>query len=171
MSATGQAFAGPSARVIVSSTRAAAGVYPDRSGPIAVQLLAELGFAVGAPVVVADGAPLEAALREAVSDGVDVVITAGGTGLSATDVTPEITARIVERQVPGIAEAIRAAGWQSTPLAALSRGIAGTVNETLIVNLPGSASGVGEGMQTLRFLLRHAVDQLKGGDHPFPGKS
>lgn len=158
----------PTARVIVASTRAAAGAYPDRGGPLAVEVLRELGFAVPDPVVVADGAPFEAALRAAVGEAVDLVVTSGGTGISPTDVTPEITRRLVDREVPGIAEAIRAAGRQATPLSALSRGVAGVAGRTLVVNLPGSASGVRDGMEVLRGLARHAVDQVHGGDHPSP---
>lgn len=154
--------------MIVSSTRAAAGIYPDRSGPIAVAALQELGFEVDGPIVVADGSPFEAALSDAIGESVELVITSGGTGLSPTDCAPEITQRLIQREVPGISEAIRMAGRQTTPLAALSRGVAGVAGRTLIVNLPGSASGARDGMEVLRPLLRHAVDQVGGGDHPAP---
>jgi molybdenum cofactor synthesis domain-containing protein len=154
--------------VIVASTRAAAGSYPDRSGRIAVAELRRIGFEVGDPVVAADGAPVAAALREALADGVDLIVTSGGTGLSPTDRTPELTRELIDREVPGIAEALRAAGRAVTPQADLSRGLAGVSGATLIVNLPGSAGGVRDGMEVLAAIAGHAVDQIHGGDHPRP---
>ncbi len=154
------------ALVVTASNRAAAGVYADTGGPVLVDGLRELGFVVDGPVVVPDGDPVEAAVRNAVHDGYDVVLTTGGTGLSPTDRTPEATARVVDRLVPGIAEAVRAHGVaKGIATAALSRGIAGLAGTTLVVNLPGSRGGCKDGMAVLRGVLRHAVHQIHGGDH------
>jgi molybdenum cofactor synthesis domain-containing protein len=154
------------ARVITCSNRAAAGTYEDRSGPVLVTGLVELGFEVGDPVVVPDGPPVEQALREAVADGVDLVLTSGGTGLSPTDHTPEMTRMVLERDVPGLGEAIRAYGVANGIAAAtLSRGIAGTAGRTLIINVPGSPGGARDALVVLGPVLVHAVDQMHGGDH------
>jgi len=155
------------ALAVTISTRAATGVYEDRSGPVLADLLREAGCEVDGPVVVPDGAAVESALRDAVSAGYDVVVTTGGTGLNPNDLTPEMTRLVLDREVPGIAEAIRTAGVAAgVPSAALSRGIAGQASRTLIVNLPGSTGGVRDGMVVLGRLLGHAVDQAQGGDHP-----
>jgi molybdenum cofactor synthesis domain-containing protein len=152
--------------VITCSTRAAAGVYPDRSGPLAVDALRRWGFQVGDVVLVPDGPDVEAALRAAISSGAVLVVTTGGTGLSPTDRTPEATQQLLDRPVPGIAEAIRAAGVQAgIPSAILSRGISGLAGRTLIVNLPGSAGGVSNGLEVLEPVVAHAVSQMRGGDH------
>ncbi len=153
-------------RVITVSTRAAAGVYDDTAGPIAVAALTDMGLAVDPIVVVADGEPVAVALRDALADGVDAIVTIGGTGLNPTDRTPQITSAVIDFDVPGIAEKIRAEAWARVPTAALSRGVAGVAGRTLIVNLPGSVGGVRDGCAVLANLLPHALDQLAGGDHP-----
>jgi molybdenum cofactor synthesis domain-containing protein len=155
------------ALAITASNRAAAGVYEDRSGPVLVELLRSAGCdPVDGPVVVPDGEPVETALLEAIAADYDVVVTTGGTGLTPGDLTPEMTRRVIDREVPGIAEAVRAAGASAgVPSAILSRGIAGLAGRTLIVNLPGSAGGVRDGMAVLQSVLGHAIDQAHGGDH------
>ena len=153
------------ALAITVSTRAAAGVYEDRSGPLLVSLLVEAGCEVDGPVVLPDGEPVEAELRSAIAGEYDVVVTTGGTGISPTDRTPEMTSRVIERELVGIAEAIRAAGRAATPTAVLSRGVAGVCGRTLIVNLPGSTGGVRDGMAVVGPLIAHAVSQLAGADH------
>jgi molybdenum cofactor synthesis domain-containing protein len=162
------------ALAVTASNRAAAGVYEDRSGRLLVELLHTLPIFVDVdgPVVVADGEPVETALREAVAAGYDLVVTTGGTGLTPADLTPEMTRRVISREVPGIAEAIRAAGAAAgVPAAVLSRGVAGVAGGTLIVNLPGSSGGVRDGMAVLSPILAHAIDQMHGGDHPRPNGS
>lgn len=160
------------ARVITASTRAAAGTCEDRSGPVIVSGLTALGLAVDGPVVVADGAPVEDALRAAVAEGVDLVITTGGTGLTPSDLTPEMTQLVIDRPVPGIAEAIRSHGVsQGVPTAVLSRGTAGLAGKTLIINLPGSPGGARDGIAVLAPLLTHTLDQIAGGDHDRPTAS
>ncbi len=153
------------ARVVTASNRAAAGVYADRGGPIIVEWLRTSGYSTPDPVVVPDGEPVGEALRTAGADGVDVVITTGGTGISPTDATPEVTRAVLDYEVPGLADAIRAAGAPAVPTAVLSRGLTGVAGRTLVVNLPGSTGGVRDGLAVLADVLDHAVDQLRGGDH------
>jgi molybdenum cofactor synthesis domain-containing protein len=155
-----------SAIVITISTRAAAGVYEDKSGPIIAAALDDLGFTVLGPVVVPDGDAVGAALRDAVAASHAVVITSGGTGLNPRDQTPEQTRTVVERELPQLAAAVARYGVDhGVPTAVLSRGVAGVAGRTLIVNLPGSSGGARDGMVVLGPVLSHAVDQLRGGDH------
>lgn len=153
------------ARVIVASNRAAAGVYPDRTGPVIVDWLAQRDFEVPEPIVVEDGEPVARALRACLAEDVHVVLTTGGTGISPTDRTPEATASVLDYELPGVADAVRAAGLPEVPTAVLSRGVAGVAGRTLVVNLPGSRGGVKDGLGVLDGVLDHAVEQLHGGDH------
>ncbi|MBL7492028.1 MogA/MoaB family molybdenum cofactor biosynthesis protein [Frankia sp. AgB1.9] len=166
MTGPAQVPTGARASVVTVSDRAFAGTYADRSGPLLAAGLVELGFAVDGPVVVPDERDrIVAALWAALSAGADLVVTTGGTGLAPRDVTPEATAEVVERDVAGIAEALRAAGRDKVPTAMLSRGRAGVVGRALVVNLPGSTGGVRDGLGVLGAVVGHALDQLRGGDH------
>jgi molybdenum cofactor synthesis domain-containing protein len=153
------------ARVIITSTRAAAGVYEDRTGPLIVDWLAQRGYDVPAPTVVPDGGSVPKALNAALEAGPGVIITSGGTGISPTDGTADATAGIVDYQIPGLADAIRRAGLPDVPTSVLSRGVCGVRAGTLIVNLPGSTGGVKDGLGVLNDVLEHALDQLAGKDH------
>jgi molybdenum cofactor synthesis domain-containing protein len=156
--------------VVVSvSNRASAGVYEDTTGPRIVAALTDLGFGDVTARVVPDGEPVRAALTEAVAAGADIVVTTGGTGLSPTDRTPEMTREVVDYEVPGIAEAIRAYGVAGgIATAVLSRGLAGVAGSTLVVNLPGSTGGVKDGLAVLLPIVEHTLDQIHCGDHPRP---
>jgi molybdenum cofactor synthesis domain-containing protein len=155
------------ARVITASTRAAAGAWEDTSGPIVVAGLRALGLECADPVVVADGEPVRVALEQAVADGIAVVVTTGGTGHTPTDLTPEMTRAVIDRESPGLAEAVRNYGVaHGVPTAIASRGIAGMRGGTLIVNLPGSNGGARDGVAALTPVLQHVLEQMHGGDHP-----
>jgi molybdenum cofactor synthesis domain-containing protein len=155
------------AYVMSISNRAAAGVYEDTTGPRIVDALTELAFGEVGSDVVPDGEPVRDALTQAVERGVDLVVTTGGTGLTPTDQTPEMTRAVLDYEVPGIADAIRAYGiGKGIETAALSRGLAGVAGRTLIVNLPGSVGGVKDGLAVLSPIIGHALDQIRGGDHP-----
>ena len=166
MSDTSAIGRGRRAVVVTASTRAAAGVYPDRSGPVVVERLRAWGFEVGHPVVVPDGDELGWELRDVLASEPDLVLTTGGTGLTPTDVTPEQTAPLLDRLVPGVAEAIRAAGVaKGVPTAMLSRGLVGLAGTTFVANLPGSRGGVVDALDVLEQVLGHALDQIPGSDH------
>lgn len=151
--------------VLTVSDRAASGVYADASGPAAAEALVALGFDVVDTAIVPDGDAVAQQLRRWIDAEIPLVITTGGTGLGSRDLTPEQTRLVVDRDVPGIAERVRAFSQDRVPAAALSRGIAGVAGRTLIVNLPGSVGGARDGVAALAGVLGHAVDQLGDGDH------
>jgi molybdopterin adenylyltransferase len=152
--------------VVTVSTRAAAGVYEDTAGPAVAEALRDAGFAVGDVVVVPDGREEVARALEAACADADLVVTNGGTGLHPRDLTPEATRDVIDREAPGIGEAMRAASLRVTPMAMLSRGLAGLRGRTLVINLPGSPKAAVENLAAVAPVLGHAMDQLAGGDHP-----
>jgi molybdenum cofactor synthesis domain-containing protein len=154
------------AAVITASNRSAAGLRPDTSGPILVAGLRDLGIEVSDPIVVPDGEPVGQALRDAVASGIELILTTGGTGLSPTDRTPEMTRLVIDREVPGLADAIRDHGTKhGIATAVLSRGIAGLAGRVLIINAPGSPGGCRDAIAALSPVLLHALDQISGLDH------
>jgi molybdenum cofactor synthesis domain-containing protein len=154
------------AAVVTCSNRSATGQRADESGQLLVALLTEAGHDVLGRSIVPDAIPaIRSVVSEAIEQGAQVVLTTGGTGLSPTDVTPEAVRPMLEREIPGIAEALRLASRDQVPTSVLSRGVAGAIGPALIVTLPGSPGGVRDGMAVLAPLLNHAVEQLAGGDH------
>lgn len=152
--------------VITVSNRASAGVYADEAGPAVAERLRAIGFEVGEPLVVPDGrAGVGEAIAAACAEA-DVVVTSGGTGLHPGDETPEATRDVVDRLAPGLAEAMRQASLAITPMGMLSRAVAGVRGRALVLNLPGSPKGAVESLAAVEGVLAHAVDQLRGGDHP-----
>ena len=152
------------AAVLVASTRAAAGVYADRTGPIIAAWLRERGFGEVDSVVVAD-ADVAPALQRLIADQPDLVLTTGGTGVAPGDRTPEATRALLDAELPGIPEEVRRRGAAVSASALLSRAVAGVAGRTIVVNLPGSAGGVRDGLAVLGEVLDHLLDQLSGGDH------
>lgn len=158
------------AAVITCSDRAAAGIYPDRSGPLLRESLNGLGFETREPRVVPDNlVMIRAAIREAVASGSRVVLTTGGTGVGPRDVTAEATLDLLACELPGIMEAVRRRGAERNPHALLSRGLAGVVEcagtRAIIINAPGSEGGASDTIEVAGPLLRHLVEQLDGADH------
>jgi molybdopterin adenylyltransferase len=153
------------AAVVTVSTRVAAGVYADDAGPAVAGVLREASFEVGEVVVVPDGRASVAAAIVAACEDADLVVTNGGTGLHPNDLTPEATLDIVDRLAPGFAEVMRAASMAVTPMAMLSRAVAGICGKTLVLNLPGAPKGAVENLRAVLPVLAHAIDQLHGGDH------
>ena len=153
------------AAVVTVSDRSSAGLRADTSGPLLASLLAELGFVVSDVVVVPDDIHAVAEAVRAAVHGHDLVVTTGGTGLSPRDVTPEAVRPLLDRDVPGIAEALRQQGRSDVPVTILSRAVCGTIGSTLVVTLPGSHGGVRDGVAVLAPVVGHALDQLRGGDH------
>jgi len=153
--------------VITCSTRSAAGERADESGPAVIAALREAGVDVAPePIVLPDDEELIAATLARLADaGARLIVTSGGTGLTPGDRTPAATLRVVDREIPGMAELMRATGLASTPMASLSRGVVGSRGATLIVNLPGSPNAAIESLRAVLPVLRHALEQLAGGDH------
>lgn len=153
------------ALVVTVSDRSFRGERPDTSGPLLADLLRGLGLTVGDVVLVPDEQDAIAAAVAAGAAEHDLVVTTGGTGLSPRDVTPEAVLPLLDRQVPGLAEALRQDSRSAVPTALLSRGVAGLIGPCLVLTLPGSSGGVRDGVAVLAPVLEHALAQVRGGDH------
>jgi molybdenum cofactor synthesis domain-containing protein len=152
--------------VLTVSDGVARGEREDVSGATLAEMLAPLGEVTARRVVPDDRSEVAATLRSLCETGVDLIATTGGTGLGPRDVTPEATRDVLEREAPGLAEAMRAATLSKTPMAMLSRATAGVCGRTLILNLPGSPNGVRECLEVVLPVLSHAAEILRGGGHP-----
>jgi molybdenum cofactor biosynthesis protein B len=154
------------AQVITVSDRSHGGLRHDESGPLLAAMLIDLGFAGAEIVVVPDEVPeIEAALRTAIDAGIDLILTTGGTGFAPRDVTPEATRRVLDKEAPGLAEALRQFNRDKVPTTILSRAVAGVAGSSIVVNLPGSTGGARDGIAVLTPVIGHAITQLRGGDH------
>ncbi|MCF8554238.1 MAG: MogA/MoaB family molybdenum cofactor biosynthesis protein [Candidatus Nanopelagicales bacterium] len=152
--------------IITASNRASAGVYSDTSGEILFAGLASLGYVVAKPIVIPDDVTkIQAEIKRAVQDKIDLIVTTGGTGVSPHDVTPEATAPLLEKLIPGIPESLRAHSRDRVPTTDLSRGLAGVTGQSLIINLPGSPGGAKDGLVIIERLAGHVHDQVAGIDH------
>ena len=152
--------------IIPASNRASAGVYSDTSGEILFAGLSSLGYVVAKPIVIPDDVTkIEAEIKKAVQDKIDLIVTTGGTGVSPHDVTPEATAPLIEKLILGIPEALRAHSRDRVPTTDLSRGLVGVTGQSLIINLPGSPGGVKDGLVIIERLAGHVHDQVAGIDH------
>ncbi len=152
--------------VITASNRASAGVYADTSGEILAAGLTKLGYELNDPIVIPDNiSQIQAAIELSLANNVDLIVTTGGTGVSPHDVTPEATAPLIKKLLPGIPEAFRAYSRERVPTTDLSRGLAGVTGSSLIINLPGSPGGVKDGLVIIERLAGHIHDQIAGVDH------